>query len=77
MRTMTVRELICKLAQAKNLDACVVLCELDREYEPISGIFDETVSPPDADGNIGVVSLTLSIDDRARRRYACRTKRKK
>ena len=78
MKWLTVKELIGKLAKVKNRNSCVVLCELDREYEPISDVYDETVYPPDADGNIGVVGLTLSRDDKARRRrWACPPKRKK
>lgn len=87
MKWMTVKELIGKLAKMKNMNSCVALCELDREYEPISDVYDETVYPPDGDGNIGVVGLTLSRDDRRRkvydrslnrkRRPACPPKRKK
>jgi hypothetical protein len=72
---LTVEQLLNKLERIRNKRACVVLCELDREYSPFSRVFDKTRSKPTKDGDLGVVCLALHSDEGARAKM--KTGRKK
>jgi hypothetical protein len=67
MNGMTVQDLINKLNKVNNKAACVVLCELDREYICFARVIDETTKRRAKDGSIGVVCLTLDSDEKERR----------
>lgn len=65
---MTVRELLARLCQARNMDAVVCLCERDREYMAFGSAIDE--SHEDAgDGVIGSFLLTLGYESAHRAAY--------